>query len=740
MVSLAQRTNLAGSARLLGAVVGRELFEWRWLLAAAPLLGLFAHLAPLLPGLRHHGNQAIEEAALLVFLFLFGIGSAMVLGSSLVARDLAEGRLGFYLARPIPTPTLWLGKLLAGLGLLLLILFGLLLPTLLIDGPTLLAEKIGGGDPGGQPPFSALGEATALQFLDYLLPANPAWLQLLQFGAAILLILLGVHALATVLRDRGPWLAFDFAALLGVLVLLRGAHAEMLGHQLYGPMVMAERALLFGSVVALALALGVQLEWGRTDVGRGRRVLSLVAWGGLLACALLVRVYAHSASHPEIEDLETLDAGLLSPDGRWLLATGPMHGRSGALGTFLLDLETPPGADGLPEGHYLGGLAPSTAAAAFSDDSRRLAWSQCRTLVPTDCELRFAELEDPSPVLSAPPRKPTVAIPIDYFYTHLDLSPDGSRVGLARNHRFDAYELESGRLLGSVPGQYVRWAHFVDRDTARIYRESEDSDPEPGSSSEAGLFEGATYEAVELHVPSRRATVVSRVPAAYVDGPSNLSPDGQRALAFSLAPRRYLLLDPRSGEVVVDLMDHLGPPSRNRFLFGRFLHDGRLVVVSSSSEENLEQRVSTDIWILDATTAEILERVPLDGSLGHLRPFGEIEPGRLLLEAQARIDGAPFEPSPVELAGVEPLGDRSTAWLDVNTGRVHPLANGLVPLALLHEPPHPGSPPTHLFRSSGRSILRWQPNLEDPPASPAPEIVVAPQALPPDAPEILHNL
>ena len=46
-----------------------------------------------------------------------GAAAAVVIGSSMLARDAANGRLGFLFSRPVPWPAIWAGKWAAALVL-----------------------------------------------------------------------------------------------------------------------------------------------------------------------------------------------------------------------------------------------------------------------------------------------------------------------------------------------------------------------------------------------------------------------------------------------------------------------------------------------------------------------------------------------------------------------------------------------------------------------------------------------
>src|SRR5262245_48144682 len=110
----------------------REMRERRFFLPTA----LVAGLAPLLlwvmasPG---SGLRLTAEVAALVLMFAFPTAVGISLGASVLGRDLAERRLGFYFARPLRGSSIWGGKMLAAMLLTLLttaLLFVLSYPTL----------------------------------------------------------------------------------------------------------------------------------------------------------------------------------------------------------------------------------------------------------------------------------------------------------------------------------------------------------------------------------------------------------------------------------------------------------------------------------------------------------------------------------------------------------------------------------------------------------------------------------
>ena len=94
------------------AVAARELRE-RWLLFPGALVaGLFPLVIP-----AFGVSRDVAPTAGAVGAALLGVAAAVVIGSSMLARDSSNGRLGFLFSRPLPWGTIWGGKWLAALTL-----------------------------------------------------------------------------------------------------------------------------------------------------------------------------------------------------------------------------------------------------------------------------------------------------------------------------------------------------------------------------------------------------------------------------------------------------------------------------------------------------------------------------------------------------------------------------------------------------------------------------------------------
>jgi hypothetical protein len=186
---------------------------------------------------------------------------ALLMGGSVIARDLADGRLAFFFARPVPWWSIAGGKLLAALLMSIVAPIAGLLPAVVFDwNPAKDAQGLGDLLTGG-------GFALMLALL----------LALVCFG----------HVAGIVYRARSTWAAVDFvlfgACVWGGVWLFYAF--KRLGVVLSGPPPSSKWALLPAFVLIAAVpfaAAVVQVALGRSDLQRGHRALSLTFWTGVL--------------------------------------------------------------------------------------------------------------------------------------------------------------------------------------------------------------------------------------------------------------------------------------------------------------------------------------------------------------------------------------------------------------------------------------------------------------------------
>jgi hypothetical protein len=230
----------------LYAIAAREIAERRALFA----LGLAVGLVPFLWPLNGFGGRVDREIFAAVTIDSFLLGAAALCGASVIGRDLAENRLGFYFVRPVPWWSIWGGKMLAAVGLALGSALLVALPVILVDG---------GAAPVGHP------FAIALAVL-----------------AAVLFVAVG-HAASVAYRANSPLLILDLVLApvvfgSGLMLVKRLVAQKALAPHGWVPFPMSI-FVLAGAVSFAFLAAGaVQVRQGRTDPRRGHKALSLTLW------------------------------------------------------------------------------------------------------------------------------------------------------------------------------------------------------------------------------------------------------------------------------------------------------------------------------------------------------------------------------------------------------------------------------------------------------------------------------
>jgi hypothetical protein len=276
-------------SRLL-AVAARELRE-RWLLFPAALaIGFFPLVLPAFGVKREHAPIVGAVGAL-----LFGLAAAVVIGSSMLARDASNGRLGFLFSRPLPWGTIWGGKWLAAVVLVVATGFLAAVPWMAVYSP----ETHGGSW------LRAMADA----------PGSAFFLVLLFLGIGF------ANFNATVLRSRSPWAAWDLLLLLGGIWASRQYVAPLWRYGILG--LDGWTAALSLGPLALALLVGsvAQVAVGRTDLRRAHRALSVGFWAVVGLTLAGAAGYWHWARSVGPGDLN-VHAVTRDPAGRWAYVEG----------------------------------------------------------------------------------------------------------------------------------------------------------------------------------------------------------------------------------------------------------------------------------------------------------------------------------------------------------------------------------------------------------------------------------
>jgi len=409
------------------AILWRELVARRDLLWVAVAAMLMAALMPLLPGLAGYTADDVWTTGSVTLALVVGWFIAIGLGATLFGRDLSEGRLGFFFARPVGGFTIWLGKVLAALALVLACELLVLLPAL-----------VGGG---GATRFEVFG-----------------WLGLLGFVGAPLLLLLLVHAVSVMVRARTPWLVLDLLGCIGLVIAGFVAQRPLVEIGAVTAIKVVGGALLVALVVAFAIAGAVGVVVGRSELRRTHGALSLALWAALVLALVPLTAYAHWLHSFEPEELAEAWVSSIAPDGDWVEIGGTAPGHLDVNRRFLFSTI---------DRRWMAlefQWSRTYDHVVFSRDGRVAVWRR-RIRRDLTAEIRWADLGAPAPE----PTNTSMEVSRSARY---ELSPHGERLVILENGLLTITELAGERLLTAVRlPEDLRSAtlFFPDRDTVRLY-------------------------------------------------------------------------------------------------------------------------------------------------------------------------------------------------------------------------------------------------------------------------------
>ncbi len=668
--------------RIFSALVRREIFERRLLLLVSAFLGLVPIVLPLLPGsTERFSPEDLRVAVLMVMVVLFGGATLLIIGATIVGRDLSEGRLGFYFSHPVSAWALWGSRLVAAWVLFLASLLLMIGPSAAFDLGQWIEDS--SDHPMFGVPGAPSGRAWPMLVFDQVflhpdfdadsVPAVSAVSKLACVLGTSLLLLVLTHAVSTIVRGRSLWALADLGGLSAVVALAWAARDELVREQALGALVWAEWMLLTWILGALLLAGGVQLARGRTDLQRGHRFLSATLWPVLILGALAFNAGARWVTGSTIDDLEQLSFTRASPNEDWLLVGGRLRHRAGAAAAFLL--KVPPSS---PKGDKLnmrsqtswrlGDLNVVSTWLEFSADGGTVVWASCERFRPMDCELWAKDLRD----VESPPRR--TGVPITSAWVPIALAADGSRLAKVEKGHLVVYDLSTASVLAAVEANDLRALYFASRDLVRFHQP---------------IVEEVYWRnrIRQLDLRTRRSVETGDLPKGIV---IRHSQEGDLVFKLSLfeghdseGEIRFGLYRGDTGEPLFELDGIWLSPDPDRVAFladGRIVlglpgqHDLTLLVLSPDGEE--EHRV---------------ERPKATG----IRFCGELEPGRVVLTFTEYI-------TPEVAAASEP-GLR-TYVLDAGTGELTLLLDDAVPL---------GAPARtldrRLLQTAGGEVVEWHP-------------------------------
>jgi ABC-type transport system involved in multi-copper enzyme maturation permease subunit len=403
------------------AIARRELLEKRFVFITALAFTLLTLIVPFMPGVHASERRNALVVASLIFSTGFSVGLAAILGANIIGRELSDGRLSFYFAKPVSPASIWFGKLIAATVMVVVSFAVIILPASLAGVGSVVRT------------WTTFGDA---------LPTMRIVL-----ATAAVFFFLG-HVLGTFVRSRSAWIAFDFiaATICGIALWLVG-RSLLLGFAVELTKRVSLIFAIFAGVAIIAAGLW-QVAQGRTDRKRSHIELSRFMWvaigcGLLLVAGFTLWVVSVSFSDTKPEYIEQ--------SGSWAIVTGPSKHRSDYRAAFLYNT-----VDGrsmrLPRFQPWWGSDFSEHAVIFGMPA---VGGQ---------ELYIARLD-------APKLEP-VATGIVTRSHNFALSPDGSRaVAIEPGGILTVYDIAKRSALGSarVPAGQYQTAHFAMNDLVRIY-------------------------------------------------------------------------------------------------------------------------------------------------------------------------------------------------------------------------------------------------------------------------------
>ena len=627
------------------AVAAREMRE-RWILFPASFALGFNPLV--LPAFGVD-RRTMPEVGLATSVLL-GAGAAVVMGSTMLARDVSNGRLGFLFSRPLSWRTIWGGKWLA--ALVLVVSSGLLAAI-----PWMTAY-----------PLASMGGHHGDSWIRAMLDGLGA----LRLLIAIVLVVGLANFNATAFRSRSPWATLDLVLLLAALWATRRYVAPL---WLFGILGTGDWAVTLGLLLAaLALLVGsvTQVAFGRTDPRRAHRAMSLAFWAVVGATLATCAGYWHWVRSAGPADLK-VNTLVSDPAGRFIHVEGwASRGGSYPYG-FLIDtvggrwvaLEP----DWEREGPAQGML--------FSADGR------FAVLPGSDGRGARVVLFD---LTASPPRATRVSLessPPPGWTTSFALSPSADTVLMAHESGASIFALPSGRRVATTtiaPGWRPAATRFVGPGAARAWLV-------PWNASAGTSVPRAEMQVVDLAADGRSATSVFPTPSAF-DLPFRswgaVLPDaeGQRMVTFDGGTH---LRDGSTGALLATLADSA------EHVAAMFLSDGRVVVGEARLDD--PRRPGAALRTFDRDGRSLVD-MPLDLAPPGVRVGPEVAPGRVLVSSFRSL-----------------LLADETLVVDVAAGRVVERLSGLRPATGLFVGPaasavRPGLASAQFFQDAAGHVVR----------------------------------
>jgi ABC-type transport system involved in multi-copper enzyme maturation permease subunit len=621
--------------------------ERRALFGVALVIGILPLLTSQLKslGVMSGSNDIGTITGMLLIIFTMGV--SLLIGSSVLGRDFSERRMGFFFARPISGFSIWAGKFLGAYALLLGSSLALTLPTLLFYGF--------GGD------------------LKKIL-ANPE-----DLGAYLLLTLFFLSigmVIGVIFRSKSWMLALDLALVpLSIFFAISIAERVIFAFIGYRSFMHLDDIFFYGMgvlvIVAFLCASVAGVVFGRTDIRRAHRMMSMTFWSIALIGLLGYDGFSRWVVAASPNDITSIDYGVMAaPQGNWALVSGKAWGRGEYHPFFLMDTAS---------GRYFR-LTPFVDM-AFSGDGKRAAWLHFTgSLFGSHYDLVTLKLDDPN----AQPVTTKISFPENGY--GLVLSQDGSKIAVINSKMVTVFELPSEKEVATTylpNGTDINWnkkAFFISPDLLRVYWGHSNGDPAHLQAEIIDFDLNTKKTETRGHMDTERGMLIP-------------SPDGNLLLMQNFFGNHNFvyLFDGREGKLIAKLAssDENNPSNNAKETYnGSFLANGKIAVA-----EAVNGKASIHIF----SSAGVEEKAIAIGDGRYVSCAGETSAGHLIV----CVSGSDNYSRKGRLYLVDPATGAATEKAsDISPINVFSYFFSLYPGGV-----KPGSEATKLFQVSNNSLV-----------------------------------
>jgi ABC-type transport system involved in multi-copper enzyme maturation permease subunit len=545
-------------------IAAREFEEKRKVAFAAVAFAILPFLLGVTPGL--HGKSSNEAISIssLIFATCFAVALAVMTGSSLVGRDLSDGRMSFYFSRPVSPASIWFGKLTAGI-LMVVGCFGVIVtPAWLVAGRA----------------WKSIWTMTLVE--------GSGWVLLVALSLFLI-----AHVISTFTRSRSSLIAADFVAavLCGVVIwslvlpLARGAAFTLIKWLL----------ILLGVALAAGIIGGGawQLQRGRTDRRRNHFALSQFLWSVMAVVLVIAAAYVGWVVSATPGDLTSEVYATRSPGGPFVTIAGKTAGRSDYTAAWLLNAD---------DGRKIRLDARSAWSVHYTRDGRSAFWS---VVDGNAAGLRRYTQGDEGPIDTG------LTVWGDFIFP----SDDGSRVATLKQGTLSIYDVAQKRSLVSARVPFARTALgcFLSPDRFRLYEQCESGlqifevDVRTHTLRQTGGIPGTRFVAFSLDpagsrmvASNGRSNALTLNDAATGVVLTTLLNGAKVSMAHILRDGRIVIVDAPDGAAVMHLFTSGGSLIRDiplpGSIYARFAgDDGTRVVLMTGSGRDATRLIAVNL-------------------------------------------------------------------------------------------------------------------------------------------------